>query len=223
MVNGNEQRRQDFDFLVRGAKVNRLWGVGFDADGELIGAVRRNYGGWGTDAEPEGYYVIGFTRPPASITLKVVAALESVEYPFRLSDLPLPAHGQMPEQLPPARFPGHAEPVAVECVNVIPGKKPFGQVELKAVNHCDKDVRSLNMQLYYLDAQGQTLKEWPASERAKGVPGEKVPVLVGGNDTAVFRASSYGMPPETKSVRVVVKQVDFADAGTWRAGRPRAE
>ncbi len=223
MVNGKEQRRQDFDFLVRGANVTRLWGLGFDADGKLIGAVRRNYGGWGTDAEPEGYYVIGFTRPPTSITLKVVAGLESVEYPFRLSSVPLPAHDRMPEQLPPARFPGHAEAVTVECVQIIPGKRPFGKVELKAVNHADKDVSRLKMQLVYLDAQGKTLKEWPASQKAQGAPGEKVPVLVRRHDTAVFQTSAYGMPPETKSVRVVVKQVDFADASAWQAGRPPVE
>jgi RNA polymerase sigma factor (sigma-70 family) len=89
VIDGDEpQERRDYDVYFRGIDLFRLELIGHDAHGRLLRTVFHQ--GWG-GAENEGHKVIGFTRPPTSITAKALAELKFREYPFRLENVPLSA------------------------------------------------------------------------------------------------------------------------------------
>jgi hypothetical protein len=83
-----ERQRDDFDFRFRNTGLFRLEFVGHDARGKLLRTV------WNNGAQvtkEEGYHVVGFWGPPATITAKLLAEVQYLDYAFRLENVPLPA------------------------------------------------------------------------------------------------------------------------------------
>jgi RNA polymerase sigma factor (sigma-70 family) len=207
-VNGREQSREDFDFRSRNAEPFRLGFVARDAGSKLLGCV------W--HSATRGNETLGFARRPASITAKVITDLKTVDYPFRLENIALTAHAQAPETRSAVQFPGHDEPVSVEFIQIVPDPPP-SKIECRVVNHSDKDIRKLHLELTYLDARGRKLKDFPLLQTPPPLPHKDVPIVVARHDAAVFQATAAFMPPTTTSVRVQVRQVEFADATEWKA------
>ncbi len=83
-----ERQRDDFDFRFRNTGLFRLEFVAHDAKGKLLRTV------WNNGAQvlkEEGYHVVGFWGPPATITAKLLAEVRHLDYAFRLENVPLPA------------------------------------------------------------------------------------------------------------------------------------
>ena len=95
MINDERRTRHDFTFHFRGTDLSRLGFIGHDARGSLL-HVGRHSGVW--LGEGEGQQVIGFLRRPASITVKLLAEVKHLEYPFHLENIPLTAPDRKPEK-----------------------------------------------------------------------------------------------------------------------------
>ena len=128
----------------------------------------------------------------------------------------MPDHAKMPEELEPARFPGHEVPVTLEFVSLVREDSNFPEVRLRAINHSDKAIRKLQMTFTYLDADGKALKDWPSGHGAPAnLDGDGPAVVVGPTDRAEFNATAFFMPEATQRVSVTVKSVEFADGTQW--------
>ena len=108
MVRSKTGRVSNFRF--RGVDLFHLEFIGYDKARRLLRTVWNN-GGIPSTKE-EGYHIIGFSRPPASITAKMPGGVAIHRLPFRLENVPLPEHERMPERLEPLdysrpRCPGH--------------------------------------------------------------------------------------------------------------------
>jgi RNA polymerase sigma factor (sigma-70 family) len=84
-----ERQRDDFDFRFRNAGLFRLEFVAHDAGGKLLRTV---YNNGGQVLKEEGYHVVGFWAPPATVTAKLLAEVQHLDYAFRLKDVPVPPH-----------------------------------------------------------------------------------------------------------------------------------
>jgi hypothetical protein len=95
VIDGDEpQERRDHRFRFCGIDLFRLKFIGHDAGGRLLRTVFHQ--GW-AGAEQERHQVIGFTRPPASITAKALAELKFREYPFLVENVRLRAGDRKPD------------------------------------------------------------------------------------------------------------------------------
>ncbi|HEY7153344.1 MAG TPA: sigma-70 family RNA polymerase sigma factor [Gemmataceae bacterium] len=95
MINGENRARHDFDFHFRGTRLYRLAFIGHDARGGLLHLGRNNGGSIG---KGEGQQVVGFLRRPFSITVKLLAEIKHLEYPFHLENVPLSSSKRLPEK-----------------------------------------------------------------------------------------------------------------------------
>ena len=80
------------------------------------------------------------------------------------------------------------------------------RANLRVFNITDKAVRAVKLQLHYLDATGKELKDFPW--------GASAPQLVGPKGTAVGDYGAF-LPPDTKSVNVTIREVEFSDGTKW--------
>lgn len=192
----------------KGVHPDRVRLVAYDADQKLIAVSSSGYSG-SADGGESDFTVRGH---PAALVAKVISA-EPVDYEFAFADLPLTAAAKMPEKLTPATFPGHDRPVTFEFVRVVSANFP-SKVQFRVVNHADKDVRSADLKLFYLDAKGGQVGEWPhQTQRGSDQKGPRV--LVGKQATAVVETDAPFFPAGAQAVRAEVAKVVFADAQEW--------
>jgi hypothetical protein len=77
-----------------------------------------------------------------------MAEVKDIDYPFCLENVPLPSPEKMPEMLEALSFTGHAAPVTVEVVKLLPEQHPPA-VELRLTNKFNKDIRKMSLRLNY--------------------------------------------------------------------------
>jgi predicted small lipoprotein YifL len=109
------------------------------------------------------------------------------------------------ETWPPA--PTDGTPVAWEFVS-IQGQGKESSATMKVYNFADKDVRSVQLKLEYLDASGTVIDDFPWGI-SKGMG------LVKAKATAVEDEMGFDLPPATKTVRAIVGKVEYADGTAW--------
>ena len=147
---------------------------------------------------------------PASIEARVIQETERVRVPFELGDIALESHEQMPEAIEPLKFEGD-QPVTVEFVE-FKGSGDSKEIVLRVINHANKDLSAVHLQLNYYDASDKKLDDSPHSHSS----GRSF-VTAGGTED--IEVSTFFMPDDTKSVRVDVKSAYFADATEWEPQR----
>ncbi|MBW3539250.1 MAG: hypothetical protein KY476_03190 [Planctomycetes bacterium] len=180
-----------------------------DAAGEPFGPLSVSGGG----GDKNGTTTLFLDKQAASVVAVAVVGKEELSYEFEIRDVPLPDHAQMPERLEEASFEGHPAPVTVEFVS-LQRDDNFPKVQLRAVNHSNKDVRQIEMKFEYLDAAGKTLKDWPANWSGDGTASDEAAALPAGK-SADIETTAFFLPEEAKSVRPVVQRIIFADASEW--------
>lgn len=105
--------------------------------------------------------------------------------------------------------PADGTPVVFKSVSVGPDKKGKDlEAKVRMFNFTDKDVSRISATLDYLDGSGKKLKDFPW-----GMGG---PNLLPAKGTKVDEVGAF-LPPETKSVEVRVRSVDFKDGSKWEA------
>jgi hypothetical protein len=200
------------DFSLAGVSFKDVQLAAYDRDGKPLEV--RTQRGFGTDDAAE--VSVEMLRRPAAVEVSFIADTQELRYPFRLDAVPLPLHAEMPEVLPPAKFPGPA-PVSVKFVAIAErGNSP--RVSLEVTNHSDKPVRRLDLDLTYLDADGRPADEFPGPHSAS-VTGREHPVVVEAGATTKVVTAAFFMPPRTERGVPTVRRVEFADATSWRPGR----
>jgi hypothetical protein len=148
---------------------------------------------------------------PTAVDLKV-CTVEQLTYSFELTALGLTRFSENPAELPKLEFEG-GSPFAVEFVRFTKRDADFPEVQLTIKNLCNKDSTSVMAEFHYVDANGTELESFQHTLTGTfGADGIE-PFAAGSEQTQLTTA--FFMPPETASVRVVVTQVEFADATTW--------
>jgi hypothetical protein len=100
--------------------------------------------------------------------------------------------------------------VVFKSVSVGPDKKGKDlEAKVRMFNFTDKDVIRISATLDYLDGTGKKLKDFPW-----GMSG--APNVVEAKGTKVDEVGAF-LPPETKSVEVRVRSVDFKDGSKWES------
>jgi hypothetical protein len=193
--------------------------VGRDVRGRPLKMI----GGGTSRSDPSSWTAaLGIQGPATSLVVKVIADVDVLVYDFVLEDIPLASHASMPERIEPARFPGHASPVAVEFL-AIGGTAPFQTAQLRVTNRSDKDIRMLGMKLDYLAPDGRRLggwdrqDQWGTPRRPGTAAGEPNPILVAKGSKREFEINAPFLTQGTKTIAVAVRTVGFADAETWTA------
>lgn len=201
----------DFEFAFRGVDLDDMEFVARDAAGAAIAADGRS----GMSFGDEGTVTLTFGAEPASIEARIVTGRSLLEYEFELGGVPLMAAAEMPAELSPARFEGEA-PVAAR-VTAVEGDDSFKTLKVEVENRSDKAVRRLEVNLRYLDREGNLLEDWsqdqygPQEYDESGGP----PILAGAGATVMLEFTAFFMPEETVRTEVEVLRVGFADATEW--------
>ena len=133
-----------------------------------------------------------------------MTASESLNFPFSFSDIAIPNHAQMPENLAELTFDGDA-PVTLEFLEFT-GQEEFKKLKFRLTNHSNKEASTLYLNFDYLDGAGKKLKDHTTNFGGVMPAGEEKEIEV----------AAFFMPEETKSVKTMIKQVGFSDATKWK-------
>jgi hypothetical protein len=212
-INGKQFPNATLRLEYKGVSPARIRVVAYDADNNLI-AVSST--GWsGNDTGGSGDFRV--RGEPAALAVKLIT-VGHAEYEFSLDDIPLAAAAGQPEKLSPAAFPGHDSPLTAEFVRVTAAQFP-SKAQLRLVNHSDKDIRTADLRLVYLDAAGKELRDWPNAPCAapETADGKRPPVMVPKNASAVIEVNTPFMPATTATLRATALKVVFSDASVWPA------
>lgn len=141
----------------------------------------------------------------------VVEEFGDVSFSFRMPQIPLAHHDQMPVTLDPAVFEGET-PVTAEFTGM-EDSDFYPDAKIRWKNHSNKDVQSVDYHIEYLGANGEMLEEDDKTHRAFGTT---TPLLSVESpmDTHEF---GFTAVEGTASVRVTVKAVTFVDTTNWPA------
>lgn len=101
--------------------------------------------------------------------------------------------------------PADDTPLVFQFVN-LEGTGDDMKANLRVFNFTDKAVKAVKLRLHYLDAAGKELKSFPW--------GAAAPEIVGPKGTKVDDYGAF-LPPETKSVNVTIREVEFSDGTKW--------
>ncbi|MBL9127629.1 MAG: hypothetical protein JNL97_08280 [Verrucomicrobiales bacterium] len=100
-------------------------------------------------------------------------------------------------------------PLTIDSVRVgEPNPNQMRELRARARNTADQAVREARLSLEYFDARGLRLGRWTT------VHSEPTP-FVAARATNEFSLQAFFVPQFTKSVRVDVEFVRFADGGRW--------
>jgi hypothetical protein len=198
--------------------IDRMRFVGHDAQNQPLRTISESGFSMGNASWTTHLQVAGSST---SLVVKAITEEQEVPYDFRFENIPLPAHGSMPERIEPAEFAGHEAPVTVEFVS-LGGKAPFQTAQLRVTNHSNKDIRMLGLKLNYLAADGQRLGGWDnldehgaMSSARRG--GAAKAVLVAKSSKSVIEVNAPFLKDGTQTIAVTVCTVGFADAESWSA------
>lgn len=213
--NVNRQDRHRLAVEFTNAERNRVFITGLNAEGKPLHSDGRS----GFSSGRRGRIITTIKGSPKEVAVSVVTGLKEVTYDVEIKDVPVPDKQKRPEKLQPLEFAGKA-PVTLEYLG-IEGDGNFKKVKIRVKNHANKAIRRIDMQLHYLDAAGKELKKWSGHARSSfGPRGQREPVAEK-NSTAETKVTAFFMPKETKSVRVELEKIAFADATIWDAKEKR--
>jgi hypothetical protein len=157
---------------------------------------------------------LSITGKPASLVMKVIERVETLEYPFELQ-IPLRRAAEQPEQLEPLSFPG-AAPISIEALKLT-RDEPFSQVAIRVTNQSNKDVKNCSCVLTYFDSAGHKLSAEPGifAARATLAP-EPIPAVAKG-ETKDNQLTAFHLPQNAARVTVAPRAVTFMDDSQWPA------
>jgi hypothetical protein len=141
---------------------------------------------------------------------------ENLEDTTVLSDIPLKPSSMSPEELKPLDFGGAAEPVSVSFVGL--GQKRMGKsINLRVINHANKALVKLFVQLKYLDSSGRPVGSFPYTLS----PPSRI---VDKNASAQVAVDAFFVPRTMARADAAVLEAGFDDGDTWRPapGMPAA-
>jgi len=194
--------QSQIDFEIEGANQQDIEILAYNAKGERVERMGFSWSQMGGETSAD----LWFNGQPQSIEVRAIVKSEDVEYAFALPEIALKSHEQMPGALEPVQFDG-PEPVTGKFVKFA-GDENFRKVVFALTNHANKDIRTLELKLFYLDAGGKTLKESPHSQPLGQSPLKQ-------NSTTELELSAFFMPEGTKSVSARTERVTFFDASVW--------
>lgn len=133
-----------------------------------------------------------------------LAACRKAEPPASAAKDPPPQAAVGPEWPAP---PADGAPVALEFV-AMARKGEDLRATMRVFNYGGQAVRGVHLELEYLGPDGAVLKSFPWSQVA--------PTLVEAKATSTQEMGAF-IPPETASVRAIVKRVELTDGSEWSA------
>ena len=161
---------------------------------------------------------LGIEGQPAVVEVKVITETKELSYPFELAAIPLASFDQMPEALAALEFPGHESPVTLEFVR-FGGEEGFRKVEMRVVNHSNKAIRRLLLDVTCTDAQGTVVDETPHMHEGftgaeEGFGGGQS-MLAAGSESQIEIPAFFaeGATQATATPNTVI----FSDATVWES------
>jgi hypothetical protein len=153
---------------------------------------------------------------PKSLRAFVTTTGEEVVYDFELS-VPLPSAALLPEQVAPAKFPGHAAPVNVTFLDFAGNAaSSYRRIEVEVVNHSDKPIRQMDVKVTLRDAGGKNLSERSIKHLGFSARTSDKPYFLEKLATAKITLDhSFDVPKETAATELEIGRVVFADATEW--------
>jgi len=198
-------------FKVRGGEEDGTQVIPLDAQEKPMATL--SFGSFGFNDEMTS--TVTTEKKPSGYSVGVVQRMKKLIFPIEFSDVPLARFAEMPEKLEPLEFGSHDGPLECEFVKIT-GKEGFRQVLVRVTNHSNKDAGNLTVKLEFLDADGNKLEETDSTQGGNmGSPGGGPTFTVRAGLSREMEFVAFFMPEETKSVRIAVKEVHFADATTW--------
>ncbi|HPF14121.1 MAG TPA: hypothetical protein PLJ12_07620 [Planctomycetota bacterium] len=180
-------------------------------DGTPLGIVNQSLFRFGKQAQAR----LTTSEPPARVGVKILAT-RAVEWPFAINQLALHRFAEQPEAPTALEF-DHAQPVSVVFVDFEDRANDFPTVRLRSVNHCNKDTKSVQVKLIYLDDQNKTIGDCFTSLDAPPSSDPAPTAFLAEGDMQTTVQNAFFMPKETVSVQVSVAAVDFLDGTRWEA------
>jgi hypothetical protein len=122
-----------------------------------------------------------------------------------------PKHGK--EAVGKEEAPGPKDSLAFKFIRVVtPARREFSgrAAELLITNRFSKDITGLQLDLHYLDKNGQELDSWP-----QGISYEGSMSYCQAGETIIDALGGH-VPENTAQVRVAVERVRFRDGGEWK-------
>ena len=153
---------------------------------------------------------------PNSLKVKLVQT-EPANLSFQMPSIPLANHKGQPESVTKLKF-KPAQPLSVVFVEFSERDTEFPKVQLRSVNHSNKDVRSVQVELSYLNDQSKTIKEFFTTLNAAFQGGESMP-LVRAGESVITVETAFFMPTEADAVQIRVIEVEFMDRTRWEGDR----
>ncbi|MEW4568981.1 hypothetical protein AB1L88_14045 [Tautonia sp. JC769] len=193
-----------------------LFLVGRDERGEPVPA--RMAGGAGGPEEYSGFLDLG--GQPVALDVKLAKGVEPFAADFRLGQIPLKDFGRMPEAIASLEFDGGEAPVSAELVAFREPRggqqqQPFGgsgpSYTLRIVNHSNKDVRRLVLEVTYFDEDGNAVGNAPPLNFTYE------PHLVPSRGEREMEQSGFFVPKEAVSAAFRTREVGMTDGTTWEA------
>ena len=216
-VSGNSQRRGTGPPLAD--KIRQITFFCYDHNGEqldaavlLLSSLRTGYHILRPGSGQRSRSTLAFAGQAKSLRAFLTTAAEEVVYDINL-DIPLPSAALLPEQVVPAKFPGHAAPVTVTFLGLV--GDPFRKVEVKIVNHSDKAIRELNLRVIYRDASAENVSEASAKHGYMSRTPDKPYFLEKQGQARVKLDHAPFIPEEAAAAELALERVVFADATEW--------
>lgn len=187
-----------------GGSLDNLVVTAFDADGNSVDVN----GHFKTDFGDSGELQFFLTGTPATILVRSVTATLDTSYPFELVGIPLQHASEMPESIEPLTFAGDM-PVTLTYLRIQKDQFQNENYVVEAVNHSNKDLSFVHVNVFFLDANGAELGSFPHSQG--GFP------VVAANATGEIEVSTFFAPEGTVSIRPELVEVRSMDTMTWKA------
>jgi hypothetical protein len=191
-------------FTTMGGLLDHRHVTAFDANG--IPVESGGYSSTGSTGDGELY--VYFSGEPASLVVKSIAVTTDVTYPFELTGVALQHAHEMPESIEPLTFEGES-PVTLTYLRTAKDDFDNEVFIVEAVNHSNKDLSFLQIDVVFLDSNGAELGTFPHSQN--GFP------AVEANGTAEIEISKFFAAEGTVSIRPSLVEVRSMDALTWKA------
>lgn len=183
----------------------------FNAAGEQIGIVYQSADSW---FPGKAQASVNSSEAPASIKMKIVTESKNLEFPFEIQSIPLKRYAEMPEKIQDLDFGPHPEPLSLELVSIVERDPSFSKIEIRLMNHSNKDATSVFADFVYLDSTGAKLEDFPHTI-AGAFSFEGEPILVEKGQTAEQETTAFQMHEKTQSIEFKLHHVEFVDGTRW--------
>ena len=121
----------------------------------------------------------------------------------------------MPEKIEELSFGKHPAPVSGEFMHIVDPDPGFTKILVRLVNHSNKDITSIFVNLVYLDVNGNEIDDFPSTISGDfSFEGQEPAVTK--NAANEIETTAFQMPEGTVDIRIEVNSADFIDGTTWR-------